>query len=89
MDISTQKRQQLIEEINTLPEDSLPELGSFIEYLRYKAAIEQKPEAPQANFLLSVAGLGTLVETDASEHNEAILASEVDLLHGWSLHNDK
>lgn len=88
MDISSLKRQQLIEEINTLPEDFLPELGSFIEYLRYKA-VEQKPEGSHANFLLSVAGLGTSAETDVSERDETILASEVDPIHGWSLHKDK
>lgn len=85
MSTSTAKRQQIIEEIDTLPEDALSELASFIEYLRYKS-VEQKSEAPQANFLLSITGLGTSGETNGSERDEAILASEVDSLHGWSLH---
>jgi hypothetical protein len=82
---SIAKRQQIIEEIDTLPEDALAELGSFIAYLRYKS-VDQQPEAPQANFLLSIAGLGTSVEKNVSERDEAILASEIDPLHGWSLH---
>ncbi len=85
MDISTLKRQQLIEAINTLPEDSPPELSSFIAYLHYKSIVP-KSEATQANFLLSVAGLGTSGEKDVSERDEAILVSEVDPLYGWSLH---
>ncbi|MBW4581599.1 MAG: DUF2281 domain-containing protein [Tildeniella nuda ZEHNDER 1965/U140] len=79
------KRQQIIEEIDTLPEDALSELVSFIEYLRHKS-VEQKSAAPQPNFLLSIAGLGTSGETTVSERDEAILANEIDPLHGWSLH---
>lgn len=80
MNTSTATRQQIIEEIDKLPEDALAELVSFIAYLRYKS-VEQKPEAPQPNFLLSIAGLGTSVETNVSERDEAILASEVNPIH--------
>lgn len=82
------KRQQIIEEIDTLPEDALAELGSFIAYLHNKS-VEQKPEAPKANFLLSIAGLGTSGETNVSDRGEAILASEIDPIHGWSLHRQQ
>lgn len=85
MNPSTAKRQQLIEEINTLPEHALAELDSFMSYLRYKS-VEQKPEASNADFLRSISGLGTSGETNVSEQDEAILASEIDPLHGWSLH---
>ncbi len=85
MNPSLATRQQLIEEIKTLPEDALAELSSFVAYLRYKS-VEQKPEATQSNFLLSIAGLGTSGETNVSERDEAILANEIDPFYGWSLH---
>jgi hypothetical protein len=88
MKTSTEKRQQIVKEINTLPEDSLSELTSFIQYLHYKS-LQKKPEKPKANFLLSVAGLGTSAETDVSERDEEILASEVNPIRGWSLHQNE
>ncbi|GAX44526.1 hypothetical protein NIES4075_55450 [Tolypothrix sp. NIES-4075] len=88
MNTSTTKRQQIIELINTLPEESLSELISFVNYLRYKST-EKHPKEPSVNFLLSVAGLGTSIEENVSERDEEILSSEVDPIRGWSLHSDE
>lgn len=81
-------RGQLIEAVNKLPPEALPELASFLSYLQFKA--ESSPQAGQAapavsgsEFLLSIAGLG---EADAhlSEQDEEILAEEIDAIRGWS-----
>ncbi len=88
MDISTTNREQIIESIKTLPEDSLIELTHFVDYLRYKAT-EKQPPKNSANFLLSVANLGSSAETDVSERDEEILANEADPIRGWGLRPDK
>ena len=41
MDTLTKNREQIIESIKTLPEDSLTELINFVDYLRYKATQKQ------------------------------------------------
>jgi Protein of unknown function (DUF2281) len=88
MEISIANRQQIIESIKTLPEESLVELINFVDYLRYKS-IEKQSQKPTGNFLLSVAGLGTSAEKDISERDENILAKEIDSIRGWSLHSDE
>jgi len=81
-------RTQLIELIQTLPEESLAELSSFVSYLRYKLAEPSSPKVDN-NFLLSIAGLGESKETDISERDEEILAKEIDSVKGWSLHTEE
>lgn len=88
MDTLTTNRQQIIESIKTLPEESLAEINNFVDYLRYKST-EKQPQKPSGNFLLSVADLGTSGEKDVSERDEEILAKEVDSIRGWSLHPDE
>ncbi|MFO5493328.1 MAG: DUF2281 domain-containing protein [Cuspidothrix sp.] len=58
MDTLTKNREQIIESIKTLPEDSLTELINFVDYLRYKATEKQSPKTSR-NFLLSVTALGS------------------------------
>ena len=84
MDTLSTNREQIIQSIKTLPEESLAELINFVNYLRYKST-----EKPSRNFLLSIAGLGTSGEKDVSERDEDILAKEVDSIRGWSLHPDE
>ncbi|MGM3309212.1 DUF2281 domain-containing protein [Anabaena sp. WFMT] len=88
MDTLTKNREQIIESIKTLPEDSLAELINFVDYLRYKAT-EQQSQKTSANFLLSVAALGNSLKKDVSERDEEILANEVDPIRGWSLHRNE
>jgi hypothetical protein len=87
MNTPTVTRQQIIQVIDTLPDDSFSELVNFIGYLRYKS-VEQKPDRPKPNFLLSITGLGTSNEQNISERDEEILASEVNPIRGWSLDLD-
>jgi hypothetical protein len=61
MDTLTKNREQIIESIKTLPEDSLTELINFVDYLRYKAT-EKQSQKTSRNFLLSIAALGSSVE---------------------------
>ncbi|MTJ50952.1 DUF2281 domain-containing protein [Dolichospermum sp. UHCC 0259] len=88
MDTLTKNREQIIESIKTLPEDSLTELINFVDYLPYKAT-EKQSQKTSRNFLLSIAALGNSVEKDVSERDEEILANEVDPIRGWSLHRDR
>ncbi|WP_009633888.1 DUF2281 domain-containing protein [Synechocystis sp. PCC 7509] len=69
MDALTTNREQIIESIKTLPEESLAELINFVDYLRYKST-EKQPPKPSSNFLLSIAGLGTSVEKDVSGRDD-------------------
>jgi hypothetical protein len=93
MDTLTPEQEQIVEAIQQLPTEALPELANFIEYLRYKitcsADSENKLDArSKSTFLLSIAGLGASVEDDLSERDEEILASEINSIHGWSLKPD-
>lgn len=89
MDASTRQREFILEIINTLPDDSLSELVSFVDYLRYKSTVQQQKEKSSINFLLSVAELGTSAENNVSERDEEILASEVDPIRGFCLNLDE
>ena len=83
MSTPTQTQEQLIESIKALPQASLAELGSFINYLKFKEA-ELKPKTSGKDFLLSIAGIGESGETDISERVEEILAQEIDPIKGWT-----
>jgi hypothetical protein len=72
--------QQIIEAIQELPSESLPELASFIEYLRFKNASASLPRSSDSSFLLSIVGLGCTVESDLAERDEEILSQEVSPL---------
>ncbi|MEB3294321.1 MAG: hypothetical protein VKJ24_14270 [Synechococcales bacterium] len=72
----TTERQNLIEAVNTLTDEALIELSSFVEYWRYKTSQPQTSEPPKQNFLLTVAGLGASGQTDIADSDEAILSSE-------------
>lgn len=80
----TVERQDLIEAVNTLPDEVLIELASFVEYLRYKTVQSQSTEPPKQNFLLAVAGLGKSGQPNISEIDEEILRNEIDPIHGWN-----
>lgn len=91
MSLFVPTRQELHLAIDDLPVEALPELNSFLEYLRFKTGLSplvttqsDQPAAGSA-FLLSIAGIGASTETDLSERDEEILANEVDPLRGWSL----
>ena len=88
MDTLFSDRQHLIEVINTLPDEALIELASFVDYLRYKSIKRAEADNGGSAFLLSIAALGTSAEIDTSERDEEILRSEVDPVRGWSLRSD-
>ncbi|MEE3718191.1 hypothetical protein V2H45_15735 [Tumidithrix elongata RA019] len=76
--------QQLIQAIQELPSEVLPELASFVEYLKFKSTLP-KLKSPSSSFLLGIAGLGSSGESDISDRDEEILAKEVSPLQGWSI----
>jgi len=81
-------RGQLIEVVNKLPPEALPELANFLSYLQFKVESAPHPQsaaqaASGSEFLLSIAGLGTADE-HLSEQDEEILAEEIDPVRGWS-----
>jgi Protein of unknown function (DUF2281) len=84
MSKTTIERRNLIEAVNTLPDEALSELVSFVEYLRYKTVQQHNSEPPGQNFLLTVAGLGKSGQTDVSDSDEEILCNEIDPIYGWS-----
>lgn len=67
MDRSIVERQQLLEAVNALPEESLVELASFLDYLRYKSTQQRELTSHSASFLVAVAGLGNSGQRDVSE----------------------
>lgn len=88
MDTLTTNRQTLIEAINALPDETLIELASFVEYLQYKSTKEKEVDNHKSSFLMSIAGLGASAETDVSEQDEDILKNEIDSVRGWGLKAD-
>lgn len=83
-------RQQLIETVDNLPTEVLPELAIFLDYLRFKTgytppALGVMPPAAGSSFLLAIAGIGASEETDIAERDEEILAAEIDPIRGWGL----
>jgi len=91
MSILTATRQQLIESIEELPVESLPELANFLDYLHFKAnGPRTAPGHPiqaasGSEFLLAIAGLGVSDEVDLAERDEEILTKEIDPVRGWGL----
>ena len=86
MNSGTPTREQLSQAIDELPSETLPELANFTEYLRFKVTSFEYPlktEAKSNQFLMSIAGLGESEETDLSERDEEILASEIDSIRGF------
>ncbi|AFZ12327.1 hypothetical protein Cri9333_1433 [Crinalium epipsammum PCC 9333] len=87
-------RQNLIDAVQELPVELLPELTSFIDYLNFKAKgnnLLNQPDSSQGNsssFLLAIAGLGE-AEEDLSERDEEILSQEIDPIRGWTLQRDE
>ena len=94
MDAAILTRQQLTKAIDELPVEVLPELATFIDYLRFKATAPrpspeaESPEHPGSAFLLSIADLGATDDDDISERDEEILAREIDPIRGWGLKQD-
>lgn len=79
------ERQKLIEAVNTLPNEVLPELATFLDYLRYKSSQRKEPNNNSSEFLQSIAGLGNSEQHDISERDEEILRSEIDPVYGWNI----
>lgn len=92
MSVTLSIRQQLIETVEELPTDLLPEVAAFFEYLRFRASAvavdtttnEQQAESGSA-FLRAITGLGSSAEGDVSTRDEEILASELDPIRGWTV----
>jgi len=90
MSVNMPNRQQLWHAIDELPNEVLPELTSFLDYLRFKVGLSPvnepiEPATDSSTFLLSLVGLGTCDETDLAERDEEILAAEIDPIRGWGL----
>lgn len=84
MSQTTVERQNLIEAVNTLPDEALTELAIFVDYLRYKTVRQQRADSPAQPFLLAIAGLGQSGQTNISDTDEEVLQNEIDPIHGWS-----
>ena len=86
MDSLAQNRSQLVEAVNALPQNLLPELADFLSYLEFKSAkaVAQHPSKSGSDFLLSIAALGEAVP-DLAERAEEILADKIDPIRGFSL----
>lgn len=85
MDRTTVERQKLIEAVSALPEQSLLELASFLDYLHYKSVQQRELDNNTASFLAEISGLGNSGQEDISERDEEILRNEIDLVYGWNL----
>ena len=77
----------LIEQIKQIAtsEKQTPE-QVIAEAIRFYAAHAQK--VPGISFLRSIAGQGASTETDVSQRDEEILASEIDPIRGWAVQRD-
>ncbi|WP_017326426.1 hypothetical protein [Synechococcus sp. PCC 7336] len=78
-------RQDIIQAIESLPNEALPELTSFVEQLHLRTEPTHLPKTSSLSSLLALAGLGASGQTDISETEEGILATEIDPLRGWTL----
>ena len=76
----TIERKNLIEAVNTLPDEMLIELANFVEYLRYKTVQHQPSVTPEPNFLLTISGIGNSGQVDISDSDEEILRNEISAL---------
>ncbi|MFN8492013.1 MAG: hypothetical protein U0350_30710 [Caldilineaceae bacterium] len=80
-------REQLIQAVDELPTEALPELAIFLGYLRFKiSSMPLKSDSSQlatgSAFLLAIAGIGASKENNIAERDEQILAAEVDPVRG-------
>jgi hypothetical protein len=66
MDATTVERQKLIDAVGTLPDENLPELASFLDYLRYKSEHPKASGQNASSFLHAIAGLGNSGQQDIS-----------------------
>jgi hypothetical protein len=82
---NTVERQKLIDVVSTLPDEILPELSDFLDYLRYKSIQQKEASNNPANFLASIAGIGSSSQQDIAERDEEILRSEISPIYGWNL----
>jgi hypothetical protein len=87
MNTLTPTRRQLIDAINRLPAEVLPELANYLTYLQFKVERPSQSEKSGVGFLLSIAGIGE-AEEDLSERDEEILAGEIDPIRGWGFDNE-
>ncbi len=90
MSVNLPTRQQLWHAIDELPTEALPELTSFLDYLRFKVGLSPLKEQTDSSvdsstFLMSLVGIGTCDETDLSMRDEEILAAEIEPIRGWGL----
>ena len=89
MSLSMPTRQQLSHAIDELPIEVLPELASFLDYLRFKVGLSPLTSAEQpatgSVFLHSIVGIGECDDTDLSVRDEEILTTEIDPIRGWGL----
>lgn len=83
MNASTLSKRQLIDVINSLPSEVLPELANYLSYIQFKISSPAQAEKPasESSFLLSIAGLGE-AEESLSECDEDILQKEIDPVRG-------
>ena len=91
MNSSAIARQQLIEVINRLPSEVLPELANYLDYLKFKTTSSSVPKSETTSgnsFLLSIAGLGE-AEENLSECDEDILQQEIDPIRGWGFDREE
>lgn len=81
-------REELSKKISEMPEELLPELAQYVDYLlaNYASLERRERKRTASEFLLAIAGIGESEETDVSERDEEILASEIDPIRGWMLH---
>jgi hypothetical protein len=86
MNQSIVARHQLIDVINNLPSEVLPELANYLSYIQFKIARPAQTEksASGSSFLLSIAGIGE-AEENLSQCDEDILQQEIDPVRGWGL----
>lgn len=86
MNPATIARRQLIDVINSLPSEVLPELANYLAYIQFKISQPEQTEnqASGSSFLLSIAGLGE-AEENLSQCDEDILQQEIDPVRGWGL----
>ncbi len=84
MNQSIVARHQLIDVINSLPSEVLPELANYLSYIQFKIARPAQTEKPASgsSFLLSIAGLGE-AEENLSQCDEDILQQEIGPVRGW------
>ncbi len=84
MNPSIVARHQLIDVINNLPSEVLPELANYLSYIQFKIARPAQTEKSTSgsSFLLSIAGIGE-AEENLSQCDEDILQQEIDPIRGW------